>query len=107
MTLDDVKRLPVFQTRGTATAAAEDDGQTNNYIFDCLMRLYAGDYGEIEQEDTDANNAELADGEGRIVARYKQRHALTEDIYIIATFSQSMPDILDANNITILYCSEY
>lgn len=107
MTLEDIKRLPVMQTRGAAADSSHDDGQTHNYIVDCLMRLYAGDYGKIPQEDTDANNAELADGEGRIVARYEQAHGLTEDIYIIATFSASMPDVIDANHIMIMLCGEY
>lgn len=107
MTLDDIKALPVMQTRGIAADASHDDGQTHNYIIDCLMRLYAGDYGKVPQEDTDANNAELAAGEGRIVARYGKRYDLTEDFYIIATFSQSMPDIIDANHIMLMLCSEY
>lgn len=93
-----------MQTRGTAAAGAtlyknwdtikQYAGQTHNYIVDCLMRLYAGDYGTIGQEDTDANNAELEAGEGRIVAHYEQKHKLTEDIFIIATFSKSMPDLM-------------
>ena len=107
MTLEDIKKLPVMQTRGAAAAERSDDGTTHNYMIDCLMRLYAGDYGKVPQEDTDANNAELEAGEGRIVARYAKRHALTDDIYIIATFSQSMPDIIDANNIMIMLCGEY
>ena len=107
MTLDDIKSLPVMQTRGAAADAAKDAGQTHNYIVDCLMRLYAGDYGKIPQEDTDANNAELEAGEGRIVARYAKREALTDDIYIIATFSAAMPDIIDANHIMIMLCGEY
>lgn len=108
MTLSDVRLLPVLQTRGiNADASRDKSGQTHNYIVDCLMRLYAGDYGEIPEEDTAANNDELQAGEGRILARYKAAHDLTEDIYIIAAFSQSMPDIIDANHTMIMYCSEY
>jgi len=107
MTLDDVKKLPVMQTRGIAADAEQDDGQTHNYIIDCLLRLYAGDYGTVPADDTDANNAELAAGEGRIVARYEKRHALTDDIYIIATFSQELPDVIDANHVMIMQCGEY
>lgn len=107
MVLDDVKNLPVMQTRAISTAQAQDEGQTHNYIVDCVHRLYAGDYGKICEDDTAANNAELDAGEGRIVARYEQRHDMTGDIYIIATFSKSMPDSIDANHIMIMYCNEY
>lgn len=107
MTLDDIKALPVMQTRGIAADSSHDDGATHDYILRCLFKLFDGDYGKVPQEDTDANNAELAAGEGRIVARYEKRHDLTEDFYIIATFSASMPDSLDANHIMIMLCSEY
>lgn len=107
MTLEDIKALPVLQTRGIAAAEATDDGQTHNYIVDCLLRLYAGDYGIIPAEDTEANNAELAEGCGRIVARYEKRNALTEDIYIISAFDIEMPDVIDANHTMIMLCSEY
>ena len=70
MNLDDVKKLPVMQTRGIAEAENRDNGQTHNYIVNCVKRLYAGDYGEVPQEDTDANNAELEAGEGRIDSNY-------------------------------------
>lgn len=107
MTLEDIKKLPVLQTRGIAAAEAADRGQTHNYIVYCLNRLYIGDYGKIPAEDTEANNAELAEGCGRIVARYEKRQALTEDIYIIAAFDEEIPDSIDANHVMIMLCSEY
>lgn len=60
----------------------------------------------IPAEDTDANNAELEAGEGRIVARYKAKYSLEDDIYIIACFSQEIPGI-DANHVMIMYVTEY
>ena len=57
MTLDNIKKLPVYQTRSIATAAEDPD--TMKYIFNCLAKLDAGNYGEIPAEDTDANNKEL------------------------------------------------
>jgi len=106
MTLDDIKGLAAVQTRAIAAACEKDKGQTHDYIVDCLLRLYSGDYGAIPQEDTDANNRELADGCGRIVARYKKAEQLEEDIYIIAEFDDSTDDI-NSNYLTVLYCSEY
>lgn len=105
MTLNDLHRLDLLQTRSIAEAA--QDERTHAYIVTCLQRFYAGDYGTVPQEDTDANNAELADGEGRVVARYKEAHMLTDDIYIIAVFSDEMPGVIDANHIMIMYCNEY
>lgn len=106
MTLQDVRKIPTFQTRALAEDA-KDSPETLAYLVNCLNRMYAGDYGEIDAEDTAANNTELADGEGRILARYKKAHALKDDIYINCYFSESNPDNLDFNNCMFLYCSEY
>lgn len=104
MTLDDIKKIIAFQT--AAIGEADKDPDTHNYIVNCLMRLYSGDYGEIPPDDTDANNKELEAGQGRIVARYKKAEQLEEDIYIIAEFDDSTDDI-NSNYLTVLYCSEY
>lgn len=106
MTLNDVKLLLPHVTAAINEAAKDE--QTRLYIQDCLIkRLFSGDYGEVPQEDTDANNQELAEGEGKILARYKAKYKLEGDIYIIARFSKSMPASLDANHIMIMYCDEY
>ena len=104
MTLEDIKQLPILQTRGIAEAVNKEP-KTHAYIVECLNRFYSGDYGEIGQEDTDANNLDLQEGEGHILARYKERLALEGDIYIEAHFSESMPGI-DGNNIMIMHCIE-
>lgn len=105
MTLDDIKKILTFQT--AAIGEADNDPDTHNYIVNCLMRLYNGDYGEIPPDDTDANNKELEAGQGRIVARYKKAGKLTGDIYIITEFDKDDPDNLDANQTMVMYCSEY
>jgi hypothetical protein len=105
MTLDEIRQKKVFQTRGIAEAIKEKPS-SYRYVLQCLQRLYNGDYGEIPAEDTDANNAELEAGEGRIVARYKAKYSLEDDIYIIACFSQEIPGI-DANHVMIMYVTEY
>lgn len=106
MTLDDLKKIKVFQTR-TIAEACKRDIQTLAYVSDCLNRFYKGDYGEICAEDTEANNTELDEGFGHVLARYKARHALESDIYIETHFSADM-DIseLDYNNTMIMYCNE-
>ena len=101
----DIAKNMTVQT--AAVAEACKDAETHNYIVDCLLDMFGGNYGEIGAEDTALNNEELESGEGRILARYKAKGKLTEDIYIIAYFSAAEPGNVDYNNTTALYCSEY
>lgn len=103
MTLQDVKKLPLMQTRSIAEACK--DKSTLAYIYTCLDRFYSGDYGEVPAEDTEYNNQDLQAGEGHILARYVQNYCLRDDIYIEAHFSQEVPGV-DANNTLIMYPSE-
>lgn len=45
MTLEDVKKLDLLQTRGIA--ADTKDQQTHAYIVSCLQAFYSGNYGVI------------------------------------------------------------
>lgn len=106
MTMDDLKKISVFQTR-TIAEVCKRSPETHLYIVECLQRFYKGDYGEICAEDTGYNNTELDEGFGHVLARYKAKHSLTEDIYIDSHFSADMPlSELDYNNTMIMYCSE-
>lgn len=80
MTLSDLRGISVLRTQGIASAC--QDPETEAYTLDCLSRFYRGDYGEICQEDAEANNLDLAEGEGHILARYSKAHALESDVYI-------------------------
>lgn len=106
MTLDNLRELHPYIT-ATLNAAAAEDENTAGYIYNCLQRFYNGDYGTVCQQDTDANNADLQDGHGHILARYEQRDKLTGDIYIEAHIDRdySILDI-DYNNLIIMYCFE-
>lgn len=104
MTLKDIQKLPVMQTRAVSFAA--EDPETHNYIVDCLLDLYGGNYGKVPADDTAANNAELAAGDGHILARYEMKYKLTNDIYINAVFCADVPGI-DSNNIMVMYVDEY
>lgn len=75
MTLEDLKKQDLLQTRSIAEAC-KDSPETLEYIISCLARFFSGDYGEIGEEDTAYNNQDLQEGEGHILARYKARHAL-------------------------------
>lgn len=105
MQLDDLRKLKVFQTR-TIYAACKDE-HTHTYVVSCLQRFYNGDYGEICAEDTAANNSDLAEGCGHVLARYKAAGELTGDIYIEAHFSEGVDlDEYDYNQIMIMYPDE-
>ncbi len=103
MQREELRNLYTGITRTVAEAI--EDGQTHAYVISCYKRFMRGDYGEIGQEDTEANNADLAAGEGHVLARYKAQEKLTNDIYIEAHFSQEVPGI-DANNLMIMYTWE-
>ena len=104
MELKSVMELPVLQT--ATISSAGKDPETNNYIVDCLLDLYGGHFGDIPEEDVMRNNAELAEGEGRIVAHYPQKYQLNGDIFVIAEFSEESPG-LDGNHVMVMYADEY
>lgn len=104
MTLNDLRELPLLQTRSISKAYGRNP-DTFGYIVECLGRFYKGDYGEVPQEDVEANNYDLRAGEGHVLARYEAKFGLDNDIYIEAHFSDSIPGI-DANHIMIMYCLE-
>lgn len=106
MKLEELKEIPIYQTRAIAEST-RDSEETILYLSKCVNRLYSGDFGKMSQEDSEANMEELERGEGRIVARYEKTGALENDVYIIVYFSEAMRGNLDFNNGTILYVNEY
>lgn len=90
-----------MQTRTIAEAL--EDAKTLDYILSCLARFYAGDYGEVPEEDTAANNDDLESGYGHILARYKQTEKLTGDIYIESHFDKDNLQNIDYTNTLIMY----
>ena len=103
MTLNDLREIPLLQTRSIADAC--EDPKTKAYVVECLQRYFSGDYGEICEEDTQYNNEDLEGGEGHVLARYKAMYKLDRDFYIESHFSQEIAG-LDANNTMIMYCNE-
>lgn len=104
MTRLQLQQLPMFQTATIAEAAK--DPATAQYVIDCLLRCYAGDYGKMPAEDAEANNKELEAGEGHILARYPAAAALDEEIYIDIHFSESKPG-QGSNYGLVMYCTEW
>lgn len=104
MQLSDLSNLPVLQTAGIAQAC--EDPNTLQYLQACLSRFMQGDYGLIGQEGIDANNADLAEGEGHILARYEQAGKLTEHINIEARFHIDKLESIDNSYIIMMYPHE-
>ena len=104
MTRLQLQKIPMFQT--ATIAAAAEDPETRNYIVSCLMKCYAGDYGIVPADDTEANNSELEAGEGHILAYYPAAAALDGEIYIDVHFSESNPG-QDFNYGMVMYCHEW
>lgn len=105
MTLQDLKKLPVYQTSEIAKAA---NNQRSVLIINDYLRLfYNGFYGKVTEEDTAANRLDLEAGKGIVVAKYSRFDPLTEDIYFIAYFDKDKPETdKDSHHITICYESE-
>ena len=104
MTLQDIEKNDLLQTRSIAEDT-KNSIETKQYIYNCIKRFFSGDYGEIPEEDIIYNNADLENGEGHILARYKARYNLKNDIYIESYFSNEMPGI-ETNHTMIMYCEE-
>lgn len=105
MNLEDLKQIPLLQT-ATIAHVIEQDPEALQYIISCVNRFYAGDYGTMCEEDTEANNADLRAGYGHILARYEQKHSLTDDIYIEAHFDKDNLNDIDYTNVLIMYPDE-
>lgn len=67
------------------------------FVLDCLEKYeWFQDWGDLCEEDKEANNLAIKTGDDRILARYNNEYG---DIYIITEWDQSVT--------TILFCNEY
>lgn len=76
-----------------------NDEATAQAVYKALKRFNSGDWGNVPQEDKDANNADLTRREGRVLARYDTPNG---DIYINLSFEESGEDTA-----LLMYCNEY
>ena len=88
--------MRVVTTR-TVAAAMERDPAMRETVFKSLDRFFAGDWGEVPDEDKAANNRDVQAQEGRVLARYGTPSG---DIYIICYPGTDEPA-------TVLLTSEY
>ena len=104
MTLEQLKTIPLLQTRRFSEACK--DPETFDYILSCLDRYYKGDYGEVCEDDTNANNMDLAEGYGHVLAKYKARYKLTGDFYIETHFDKDHLSDIDYTQTMLMYPDE-
>ena len=84
----------LYQTRGIA-AATEERPHFFNEIINAYERYIKGEWGDLCEEDKQANEEALKYGD-RLLAKYKTS---IDDIYIITEADRSAT--------TILFCDEY
>ena len=89
------------------TAQALEDPETREYLAACFTRYFRGDFGDISEEDTAANNSALADECGRVIAKYPAAAKLESDIYIISDFEAGKLQDIEQSQTVVLYSFEY
>ena len=89
-----------FITRQLNEDVANDEAMAKA-VYAALERFTAGDWGNLCQEDKDANDADLEARDGHVLARYETPKG---DIYINLVFDE--PSI-QSDAATIMYCNEY
>ena len=104
MTFEELKKIPLLQTRTIAEAC--QDPETQMYIISCLACFFSGDYGLICEEDKQYNNDDLQSGYGHILARYEGKYNLKGDIYIESHFDKDNLNNIDFSNTLIMYPDE-
>ena len=87
---------------------ADDEPARTAWIIDCLNRHSNHDWGELDADDSAANNHARRTGDGRLLSRYPLPAELTDpsiadDAIWIITDDLADPDILT----TVLWPSDY
>jgi len=94
------KEFQTFITRQLNEDVANDE-EMAKAVVSALQRFHAGDWGDVPDEDKAANNQDLADRDGHVLAKYPTPNG---NIYINLVFDE--PSI-NADAATIMYCNEY
>lgn len=79
----------VMMTSGIASIASNERGMET--VLKCLERHCSGDWGDLDEDDKELNNAALNEGEGRIFSAYETD---VGSIYIITESDRSVTTIL-------------
>ena len=90
-------QLLVTRAVNSAMAGSEDMAKA---VFEAVGRFNAGDWGNLDQEDKDANNADLLAREGHVLARYETPAG---DVYIELIFDEPS---MQSDIATVMFCEE-
>lgn len=93
------KEINFVITRGLFNAGQQNPATEEAYL-DATRRFMAGDWGELCQEDKDANDADLANRDGHVLGKY---HTPDGDMYINLEFH----DDEDTDYACLMFCNEY
>lgn len=88
----------VVATRGVADSAAENP-EFAAFVVNSLSRYIRGDWGDLDKEDKEANEAAMNGGDARILAAYNCPFDPNYKIWIITEW--------DRSSTTILFPDEY
>lgn len=94
------KPYQTFITRRLNDDVAESE-EMAKAVYEAAQRFHNGDWGDLCQEDKDANNQDLADRDGHVLAKYATPNG---NIYINLVFDE--PSI-QSDAATFMYCDEY
>ena len=86
-------------TRGLNEAVAENE-ETAKAVYEAIRRFNAGDWGELVQDDKDANDNDLKHRDGHVLGRY---HTPSGDIYCNLEFH----DEESTDYACLMFCNEY
>ena len=93
----ETKKAGMFMTRQIASDASKDEA-FHTELFNCTLRYFNRDWGDLCKEDKSMNEKALKNG-GRLLAAYLTSKG---KIYIITDDTKAMPQTT-----TLLYANEY
>ena len=93
------KEIQWTMTRGLNDAIADNE-ETAQAVHEAIRRFYAGDWGELEQEDKDANDRDLKERDGHVLGKYGTPAG---NIYINLEFYEEEPKDIAC----IMFCNEW
>lgn len=80
--------------------AGQNDPKTERACMEAIKRFNAGDWGELVQDDKDANDQDLKNRDGHVLGKY---HTPAGDIYINLEFH----DEEKTDYACLMFCNEY
>lgn len=80
--------------------AIADDIKTAKAVTQAIGRFYSGDWGELSDDDKEANNADFRARDGHVLGRYKTPAG---DIYINLEFGRTEKE----DHVCAMFCDEW